>query len=62
MRINGPLQEHLISFLVPVIPQTGLPGGGGLIPGAGKKASKLPGLKKKKSSLFILYNTSSICF
>lgn len=31
---------------MPVIPQTGLPGGGGVIPGAGKKASKLPGLKK----------------
>lgn len=30
--------------LVPVIPQTGLPGGAGLVPGAGKKASKLPGL------------------
>lgn len=35
-----------LTFLVPVIPQTGLPGGGGVIPGAGKKASKLPGLKK----------------
>lgn len=34
---------------MPVIPQTGLPGGTGLGPGAGKKASKLPGLKKKNN-------------
>lgn len=36
---------------MPVIPQTGLPGGTGLGPGAGKKAAKLPGLKKNNSNL-----------
>lgn len=40
---------------MPVIPQTGLPGGGGVIPGVGKKASKLPGLREK-CSVFI-YNS-----
>lgn len=34
-------QFHLF-FSVPVIPQTGLPGGGGGV-GAGKKAAKVPG-------------------
>lgn len=34
---------------MPVIPQTGLPGGTGLGPGAGKKAAKLPGLKKNNN-------------
>ena len=37
---NMPSNNHSL-FLVPVIPQTGLPGGGGA--GAGKKAAKVPG-------------------
>lgn len=41
------------TFSVPVIPQTGLPGGGGVIPGAGKKASKLPGLKETMQCLHL---------
>lgn len=40
-------------FPVPVIPQTGLPGGGGA--GAGKKASKLPGFFSLSAKLIRIH-------
>lgn len=39
--VHEPSNISSLFFSVPVIPQTGLPGGGGV--GAGKKAAKVPG-------------------